>query len=298
MKKILILLLGIFYTTFNSQVISMNFPQFAGKNYDFILFRGIETVKMQGTVPADGVFTLRIPKEYEPYTGMCRWLITGTLEGGGLDMLIPGHDFSVLCYEKIPSENTIIYKNNAEIETLNALFKEQKQIFGKYDAMLHATEAFSEKDPVFSVFKKEYEKQMKDNNVFQKRINERSDYAAKFLRIVNLSRGIGTDINATEEQKAKNIADYISADLDWNALYTSGHWGGIISSWSDIHTLVLNDPQKFAAEVERVGNKISDPTQCRDFAENMTAVVKRSEKNEFINLVIPVIEKLRKAKNL
>ncbi|WP_326984787.1 alkyl hydroperoxide reductase [Chryseobacterium sp. MYb264] len=298
MKKILILLLGIFYMTFNSQVISMNFPQFAGKNYDFILFRGIEMVKMQGTVPADGIFTLQIPKEYEPYTGMCRWLITGTIEGGGLDMLIPGHDFSVFCDEKIPSENTIIYKNNTEIESLNDLFKAQKRIFAKYDAMLQATEAFSERDPVFSFLKKEYEKQVNDNRSFQKKLNERSDYAAKFLRIVNLSRGIGTEFIANEEQKAKNISDYIKTDLDWSALYTSGHWAGIISSWADIHTLVLNDPQQWAADVEIIGQRISDPALCKDFTDNVSTVVNRTEKKEFINMLIPVIEKLRKGKAL
>ena len=81
-----------------AQSISMEFPAFAGKTYDFVIFQGskVETV-MQDTIPKNGKFKLTIPKKYAPYTGMCRWLITGTAEGGGIDMAIPGYDFSIAC---------------------------------------------------------------------------------------------------------------------------------------------------------------------------------------------------------
>ena len=63
-----------------------------------------------GAIPANGKFTLNIPKEYSTYNGMSRWLITGTAEGGGLDMYIPGKDFSVGCTEDKPSEKYYLYE--------------------------------------------------------------------------------------------------------------------------------------------------------------------------------------------
>ncbi|UTX48887.1 hypothetical protein [Chryseobacterium sp. MA9] len=48
---------------------------------------------------------------------------------------------------------------------------------------------------------------------------------------------------SSEEDKAKNIADYMAKEMDWQMLYTSGHWSGVISSWVAIHTEVFNDPE-------------------------------------------------------
>jgi hypothetical protein len=81
-----------------SQSITMEFPAFAGKTYDFIIFQGSKGEKvMQDTIPKNGKFVLKIPKQYAPYTGMSRWFLTNSETGGGIDMAIPGHYFSISC---------------------------------------------------------------------------------------------------------------------------------------------------------------------------------------------------------
>ena len=58
-----------------AQSISMEFPAFAGKTYDFIIFQGSKsTTVVQDTIPQNGKFKLTIPAQYAPYTGMCRWV--------------------------------------------------------------------------------------------------------------------------------------------------------------------------------------------------------------------------------
>ncbi|HWV67838.1 hypothetical protein, partial [Chitinophaga sp.] len=161
MKKITIFLSIVLSLGMQAQNIQMTFPHFAGKSYDFIIFRGKEAKTVfQGTIPADGKFTLSVPKEYGPYTGMSRWLITGTQEGGGLDMLIPGHDFSVVCTEAQPNDENIIYTGNPEIPELTGLYKKQQDIFAKHDAMLQATKAFPKNDKNYPAFEKEYQNQL------------------------------------------------------------------------------------------------------------------------------------------
>jgi hypothetical protein len=66
-KKILVpLFLFIAINSF-SQSVSMDFPAFAGKTYDFIIFQGSKNEKIiQDTIPANGKFTLTIPKKYAP----------------------------------------------------------------------------------------------------------------------------------------------------------------------------------------------------------------------------------------
>lgn len=66
---------------------------------------------------------------------MSRWLITGTAEGGGLDMYIHGKDFSVSCKEAQPNEENIIYTNNTGNTELRKLHAEQMGILSRYGAM-------------------------------------------------------------------------------------------------------------------------------------------------------------------
>lgn len=66
----------------HAQTVQLEFPAFAGKTYELVLFQGDKTIKaIEGTLPADGKVSLVIPPQYAPYTGMCRWLITNTAGG-------------------------------------------------------------------------------------------------------------------------------------------------------------------------------------------------------------------------
>ncbi len=115
-------------TSIEAQNISMYFPHFAGKTYDFIIFQGgQQRTVYQGTIPLDGKFILNIPEEYKSYKGMSRWLITGTKEGGGLNMFIPGKDFSVSCNEAMPNNSNIVYTNNDYNKEFNDLHKKTRK---------------------------------------------------------------------------------------------------------------------------------------------------------------------------
>ncbi|MET3539179.1 peroxiredoxin family protein [Chryseobacterium limigenitum] len=290
MKKILLFVLAILFTTADAQEIQMYFPHFKGKTYNFVIFRGSDAkVVIKDTIPQDGKFTLKIPKEYAPYTGMSRWLITGTQEGGGLDMLIPGHDFSVKCTSAKPDNDNIIYTDNVEIPELNLFYKKQSEIFARHDAMLQATKAFTSKDKNYSVYEQEYRNQLKAYERLQDELKKKNDYASKFLPIVNLTQGIGTKIYQSEEEKARNAADYITNELDWEVLYTSGHWSGVITSWVDIHTLVLNNPKKFAADFSEINKKITDPDKYTDLVKRIAFAVNKSGEDRFLAEIAPIV---------
>ncbi|WP_177435552.1 alkyl hydroperoxide reductase [Pseudomonas sp. Irchel 3E19] len=288
MKKTLLLALIAVCIDSHAQEIRMDFPHFKGKSYEFILFQGAGAkMVIKDTIPQDGKFTLTIPKEYTPYTGMSRWLITGTQEGGGLDMLIPGHDFSVSCTEAKPDDSNIVYAGNQEIPELNSLYKAQQAIFAKHDAMMQATKAFPETDQNYPVFKKEYQNQLDAYKNFQTTLRTHPGYAKKFIQIVNITQGIGTEIYPAEEEKAKNIAEYIARELDWQTLYTSGHWHGVISSWVAIHTQVLNDPKDFATDFAAIRKKLKDPEQYTDFSKIVASALSQGGKDNFIAVISP-----------
>lgn len=97
---------------------------------------------------------------------MSRWLITGTAEGGGLDMYIPGKDFSVGCTEDKPSEKNIIYTNNDNNTRLNELFRKQIEILARYEAMQKSIKAFTSSDANYPIFQQEYKNKLKPTTIF------------------------------------------------------------------------------------------------------------------------------------
>ncbi|WP_337084499.1 alkyl hydroperoxide reductase [Elizabethkingia anophelis] len=283
MKLFKYLLLLMALPEFKAQQISMNFPKFAGKSYDFIIFQGLEQkTVLQGVIPDDGIFSLTVPKEYSSYTGMSRWLITGTKEGGGLDMFIPGHNFSVSCNSGKPNDTNIIFRDNSGNTELSELSKVQQKILDRYQVMLQAVNIFTTNDHNYRIFQSEYGNQKKDYNKFQRLLSKRADYISEFIRIVNITNGIGTRLYDKEIEKADNISFYIAHDLDWNILYTSGHWWSVISAWISIHTKVLKDENRFIKEFELISSKLKNEGLYRDFISRLNYLLKEEGKENYI----------------
>lgn len=278
-----------------AQTIRMEFPHFAGKTYDLILFQGDQQVKaIQDTIPASGKFEMKIPKEYEPYTGMSRWLITNSAEGGGLDIPIPGHDFSVSCLIEKPSkEEDFVYKNNTDATMLNTLFREQKTIISRGESVNAVLKTYDRSDKSYPLFQQEYARQQQAYSTFQQDLKNNKAYAAKVLNIFGSTMGVGTELQSTEEAKAKNIADYLANDLDFSVLYTSGHWTNIISAWVDIHTLVLQDKKAFAADFAKIEKKTNNKL-FNDFAGRVAYFLTQKGKDDYVATIAKTVKDSQK----
>lgn len=273
-----------------AQNISMEFPAFAGKTYDFVIFQGSrqETVQ-QDTIPANGKFTLKIPKQYAPYTGMCRWLITGTAEGGGLDMAIPGYDFSVSCMSKTPDNGNINYKGFDAVNELNRLNAKQQVIIDKFEAMSKATQLYDTKHVLFTSFQKEKELQVKAYDAFQQELKQNPNYNARFLPIVNLTKGIPHRLTDDYQQKAFLLNEFITQKVSFEDLYVSGHWQGIIQSWVALQANVINDKAKFAQDFTQISNRIKKPVHYTDFVGKMTYYLTQYGKDAYIEAIAKTV---------
>lgn len=292
MKKLLgYLLLGL-SLKLQAQHIKMNFPKFSGKSYDFIIFQGSQQKTVyQGVIPEGGKFTLSVPEEYKGYEGMSRWLITGTKEGGGLDMYIPGYDFSVSCEEDKPSESSIIYEHNKENGDLKKLYKEGEEIVLRYDLMLRAKHIFNDNEKNYPTFEKEYESQKSIYDKYQKRLSQRGDYISDFVKIVYITQGLGTRLYDNEKDKGENIAGYIVNEMNFDHLYTSGHWWSVLNSWVGIHTRVLKDPNRFAADFKKIYEKLTSEGLQGDFKNRIESFLKEGDNWEYLKLISSIRSK-------
>lgn len=282
-KKMLVpLFLFIAINSF-SQSVSIDFPAFAGKTYDFIIFQGSkqETVQ-QDTIPANGKFTLTIPVKFAPYTGMSRWLITGTAQGGGLDMAIPGHNFSVTCLSDTPDTNNIVYTGFDAVNELNSLNTQQQQIIEKFAVVSKASVLYAENKKLYKIFNKEKIEQKEAFENFNKQLKSNPSFNARFLPIVNLTKGIPPHLTANEDEKAAIYNQFITKGLDFNDLYVSGHWTAIIRDWVGYQSNTEQDTAQFVKDFKLISARITNPMQYTDFVGKLTYYLTTYGKDNYV----------------
>ncbi|HIB8181821.1 TPA: alkyl hydroperoxide reductase [Elizabethkingia anophelis] len=279
-KMMLIFILTAFISY--AQQVQMYFPRFSGKTYDFMIFQGANSkTLLQGTIPADGKFTLTIPEEYKNYTGMSRWLITNTAEGGGLDMFIPGHDFSVSCESAVPNDKNIIYIGNNGNKDLNSLYKEQEIIRNRFNVMEQATKVFPTTDKNYSMFKEELQKQQKAYAEFQNNLRKRGDYISQLISVINISNGAGTILSENRGDIALNILNYMINSMDWNSVYTTGYWNVIIDNWVIIHTEQVKDIKRFVSDYQTIIKKLNSKLEA-EFSKRVAYTLDQNKSTEYI----------------
>lgn len=283
MRVVLLLFLVVVGKGLFAQTIQMHWPAFAGKHYEFTIFQGDKSVLAQkAVIPNDGRFELTVPAEYAPYTGMSRWLLMGTAEGGGLDMSIPGHDFSVSCTAVLPDESNIEYRGHDAVNELNRLDRAQMQIIGKHSTMLSALGQYDTKHPLYKVFDTERRAQEKAYAAFQKSLAGNSQYAARILPVLNLTKGIVPRLYDNEEYRLREMARYIAFDMDTDVLYTSGHWSGIIGSWVQLHLNVVKDDTVLVEQFAAITNRMTNPKLYTDFVGKVTYFLTQYGKDDLI----------------
>jgi peroxiredoxin len=286
------LLFGFWMLPFKAQEISMHFPAFAGKSYDLILFQGSRSVKaLEGVIPGDGKFVLRIPKEYAPYQGMCRWLLTNSKEGGGLDMSIPGYGFSVSCLSSRPNSENIIFEGYDPVNMLNTLNQKQQSIIDKYQLMSRGIDLYGSESSFYGIFQKELEIQKKDFDSFFVGLKSNPNPVALYLPIINISKGVPPHLERDYIKGTQSIVSYITDELNLDALYTSGYWSAVLDTWVQIETQSDHRDEELVKSFRKLSGRISDPERYTDFVTVITQSLTRYGKEKEIILISPDVLK-------
>lgn len=271
-----------------AQEIALNFPYFSGKNWDLILLRGdAQDTVLRGVIPEDGRVLLRLPETKVRYQGMARWMLR---EGGGLDMVVNGENFSVECLSAQPNEQNIIYRGSAENTFLRENHREQERLLMQYEAVRMVLEAYPADSPLHEAAKVEKKRLEQAWADFHDQLAASPLYAARFREVVNLTRGIGRGLEQRESEKALEMDDFITRGMRWEALYTSNHWSGIIYSWVQMHTQAIRNDTAFHAGARRILNRIPDPEMYTDFCEFMARFLVRDGRDSLLAALGPDVK--------
>ena len=250
-----------------AQTITLSFPKFSGKEWDLILLQGLnkDTV-LRGVIPDDGKVVLNIPAKRKNYAGMARWMLRN---GGGLDFVLNGESFSVECLSEEPNESNIIYTGTVENVFLNQNYHQQEEIMFKYEAVSMALKAYPEGTSLFSLLSKEKKKLTQDYDDMYRELAKSPLYAARFREIVNFTRGTGESLELDEKGRAIEADNFIRNQMSWPALYTSNHWSGVIFSWAQMHSLVIESDSTLVASTRQILGKLDDNLIYTDFCEQL-----------------------------
>lgn len=297
-NKLLIAVLILSNGLAKAQTIHLEFPYFAGQTYSFKIFQGEKSITLkEDTIPKGGKVMLVLPKEYQGYKGMAQWYLTNSKTGGGLDLTINDEDFSVLCMDSIPSNESIEYKGSKEIAFEKSNYKLQQELFEKHDALLAALHAYPKADKLYPVFDKEYKNIVSQYAQYSKNLAANPLYAARFRQIVNLTLGIGTIITENEKAKAIDINNFIVNELDFEALYTSNHWGGLINNWVQMQTVVLKEDAKLLQDATTILYRLPSDKIYTDFVINLTKELSKIGKDYILDALTPEIKNSKRLLN-
>jgi thiol-disulfide isomerase/thioredoxin len=296
MKKILqiiVFLLGNF--TIYCQTIDLDFPFFAGKTYEFKIVQGDKhIVLIKDTIKKGKKVQIVIPEKFKGYKGMAMWYLTNSKTGGGLELVVNNEDFSVSCLDSIPTNESIVYQNSKENIFLNKNYQVQQAILSRYDAMLLAKKAYDKSHELYPILNKEFNQTIADFNEFVVKLAASNFYAARFQEITNLTLGIGSIITEDEKIKTENINNILVDNLNYEDLYTSNHWSGIIKSFIQLQTLVFKNDDRLIADVKTILRRISNHQVYTDFVVNLTKELTEVGKDNVITAITKEIKNSKK----
>ncbi|CAM3688277.1 peroxiredoxin [Elizabethkingia occulta] len=290
--KFLISFLFIF-SIFKAQNIKINAPVYAGHSYIFIISQGGEEKTLsQARVPANGKFTLHIPKEYAPYKGFARWLIDDSAEGGGLDLYIAGKDFSssITLDPATTEKKYIIDTDNAAQSEMGELLSEEGAILTRYYTLQRKLDTLKPTDASYQDTKRDYQKEILAYNNFQKNMKSTSEDISQYIQITNINNDIAPVLSEDPKDITKATYEYITNELDWQMLYTSGQWNEIVNIWLGTHLREIKNPNLFAEDFQKATGRIKSPKLYTALAEEIAKTLAMQGQDEYIAALVPIIK--------
>ncbi|MDR2691262.1 MAG: thioredoxin family protein [Dysgonamonadaceae bacterium] len=216
------------YGAISAQNINIHFPCFAGKEYVYLLNRGlIKDTVQTGTTDAGGRATLLIPENLKGYAGCGSWSVIGS---GSTNFIVNNEDFSVTCEDSVPDQTNVVYTGSRENALLNRYERELAPLLQRID-LIHKAHAAQNKAALPLSFFQEMMSLQREYTVFREKLAGDSSYAAFFIQTRNYMRGLGSRIyNPTEQKEFRNdFIRHIIDEIDITRLFYSGIWMSVMS---------------------------------------------------------------------
>ncbi len=269
--------------------VHLHFPHFAGHAYDWTLFQGDrEVIIMSGEIDPEGRVLLVMPDAYHNYRGMTRWLLN---TGGGLDMIYTGRGFAVECLSEHPSEENIIYTGNPENDFLRAQSQRQQAVLEKIEAVSYMLQVYPPTEELNRILSKEQKHLYQQFESLQADRAKSPLYAARFSEIVDFTRGIADKLYDNPDDHQAYFNDFISNTLNFEDLYTSGHWDQVVYHWLMMNVHSRQTEQAVADRLDNVLRRMTRDDILAEFAEKAVLLLVEKGKDGLLPQLVAALDK-------
>ncbi len=273
----------------HAREIQLHFPHFAGHAYDWTIFQGdTEVIIASGEIEPEGRVFLVMPDAYHNYRGMTRWLLN---TGGGLDMIYTGRGFAVECLSEHPGEENIIYTDNPENNFLRAQFRRQQTILEKIEAVNYMLQVYPPTEELHRILSKEQKHLYQQFESLQADRTQSPLYAARFSEIVDFTRGIADKLYDNPDDHQAYFNDFVTNTLNFDDLYTSGHWDQVVHHWLMMTVHSRESEQVVTDRLDHVFGRMTRDDILAEFAEKAALLLVETGKDDMLPQLIATLEK-------
>jgi peroxiredoxin len=285
---VLFLLLSI-PTQIHAQEINLHFPHFTGHHYNWKIFQGEKELSVRsGEIPPDGRVSLVMPEAHQAYRGMTRWLLKS---GGGLDMIYTGNGFSAECLSEQPGPETIIYTGNPENDYLATQHRHQQTILDRLGAINHLLQVYPPDEDLHKMALKEQESLRRHFEKIQAERSKNPLYAARFGEIVDFIRGVADKVYENQEDHIHYFNEFVTHSLNFQDLYTSGHWDQVLHHWLMMNLRSQDSDQGIKNRMNAALNRMNKDDILSAFIQKAVPLLVKEGKDDLLPGIVSHLDK-------
>lgn len=158
----------------------------------------------------------------------------------------------------------------------------QQQIMLKGEAIRQALHIYQEHDSLYPLLRAEMGRLESAFKAHKMLVPHSPLYAARFREIVDFTLGIGDRLDQTEAEKAITFDRFVTCEMDWEALYISNHWSGVIGNWIEMHIYTIDDDDLLLRGCYFILNSLMREKIYTDFAIQLVRGFSKFNKDDLL----------------
>ena len=237
-------------TKMSAQTIEVKMPSDEWSEYTFSLVKGTQQdIVVSGSLNMLGQASFVLPSEYTKYRGVGKFWVKDTNKH--MNIIINGEDRIV--FQEQDSSEVIVFSHSKENIFIGEMISKQSQIAEKYGYIQAGLTVYQESDLFYPNLKKESILLKEQYISLREEVIKSPLYAARLVEILNYLSSAGSLPGMSPEDVISEQLDFISQQLDFEDLYTSGFWQMTMDSWYQItsasDSLLLTNSRKILDRV-------------------------------------------------
>jgi hypothetical protein len=221
---------------------------------------------LTGRMAKTGATVIVLPEQYALYRGVGKLSIK---ECKSMNMILNGEAKISINERQDHNDIEVIFDQSEENRFIDDITARQRQLIEKYQfvetgLIEQRVEAF----PFPSLLQQRTDLE-NQYAALRKEISQSSLYAARIMEILNCLTGMGSSFHSSPEAVLAEQQKFISEQLNFNDLYTSGFWQLMMDLWYNLNGINNTNDTLLLAESRKILDRVSHIPVRRELTQSV-----------------------------